>query len=163
MANLMRYDPFRELWDVRNMMDRFMDDAFGTVFGGEGTRAWSVPLDVIENNDEYILRASIPGVNPDDLNITYSNNILTITGEVKREEETEEARYHMRERRFGKFSRSVHIPNRIEADDIDAQYESGELILHLPKSAEVKPKRIPVRTGQGEKVIEGRLSEPSKN
>lgn len=164
MANIMRYDPFRELWDVRNMMDRIFDDTFNTGLRGDSTRTWGLPMDVVENENEYIVKASIPGVHPDDLDVTYNNNILTVSGEVKGEQETEDTRYHLRERRFGKFSRSIQLPNRIEADKIEAQYESGELILHLPKSDEVKPKRISIHSGgEKQKMLEGRFNERAKN
>ncbi|HEY3344232.1 MAG TPA: Hsp20/alpha crystallin family protein, partial [Anaerolineaceae bacterium] len=101
-----------------------------------------------------VVKASLPGINPDDLDITYTNNTLTIRGETREEKEESEKRYHIRERRFGTFTRSVYLPTQIDASKIQAEYDAGILTLSLPKTEEVKPKRIPVRAGQGHKQVE---------
>jgi HSP20 family protein len=122
-----------------------------------------MPLDVVENEDEYVVRATLPGVNPDDLEITYNNNTLTIKGEVKQDEEkTKNARYHIDERRYGSFQRSISLPTTIKADAIQASYDSGILHLRLPKTEEVKPRRIPIQAGAGHKTIEATSTNSSK-
>ncbi|HEX2998562.1 MAG TPA: Hsp20/alpha crystallin family protein, partial [Anaerolineales bacterium] len=101
-------------------------------------------------------KASLPGINPEDLNITYNNGVLTIQAESREDKEVKEDRYLVRERRFGSFSRSLSLPATINADAIEASYDAGILTLRLPKTEEVKPRRIQVRGGSGQRVIEGR-------
>lgn len=160
---LTRWDPFREIMSIRNTMDRLFDSVLsGTTLTWQPT-VWDLALDVAENEDEYVVKASIPGINPDDLEITFSNNTLTIKGEVKEDKELEQAHYHLRERRYGSFARSVTLPAGIEADKIEAIYEAGVLKLRLPKAEEVRPKKIAIKT-EKPKVIEAKASEVvSKN
>jgi len=103
-------------------------------------------------------------VKPEDLEITYDSNVLTIKGEVKDEQEVEEQHYHLRERRYGSFCRSVSLPSSIKADAIDARFDAGVLTLHLPKAEEAKPKRIPVLSGasNGKRMIEGKAKEVAR-
>ncbi|MCX8062606.1 MAG: Hsp20/alpha crystallin family protein [Anaerolineales bacterium] len=162
MFQIMRRDPFRELMSIRSMMDRLFDSAFAG-WDLETTFDWELPLDVVENDDEYVVKASLPGINPDDLEITYSGNTLTIKGEIKSEEESKKGRYHLRERRYGSFCRSITLPSTVKADGIEASYEAGVLKLHLPKAEEAKPKRIAVKS-EATKMIEGKVSDiKSKN
>ena len=161
---LTRWDPFRELMTIRNTMDRLFD----SVIAGSPTTwqpaAWDLALDVTESEDEFTVKASLPGINPDDLEITFTNNTLTIKGETKEEKDVEKAHYHLRERRYGSFARSITLPAGIETDKIQANYEVGVLKLRLPKAEEVKPKKIAIRTTASPKVIEAKVSDvPSKN
>lgn len=161
---LTRWDPFRELMSIRSTMDRLFDSVLsGTTTTWQPT-VWDLALDVAENEDEYVVKASLPGINPDDLEITFSHNTLTIKGEVKEDKELKEAHYHLRERRYGSFARSVTLPAGIDADKIEASYEAGVLKLRLPKAEEVRPKKIAIKSGEKPKVIEARASEVvSKN
>jgi HSP20 family protein len=120
-----------------------------------------IALDIAESENEYVMKASLPGISLDDLEITYANNTLTIKGEVREEQELEEARYHLRERSYGSFARSITLPAGVESDKIEANYESGVLTLRLPKADEIKPKRIAIKAGDAQKVIEA--SVVSKN
>ena len=171
MSNLTRWDPFREMMTLRSAMDRLFDDTF---FGprsnwmersGLDLSSWELALDVAETNDEYVVKASLPGMNPDDLDVTLNNNVLTIQGEITEEKEEkpdEDRRYHLRERRYGSFSRSISLPSTVNADAIQANFEAGVLTLRLPKVEEAKPRRIEVRNGQ--KMIEGKAVDiASKN
>jgi HSP20 family protein len=160
MSNLTRWDPYREMFTLRNAMDRLFASAYvGPSFAWQSEAG--LALDVTENPEEYIVKASVPGANPDDLEITYNNNVLTIKGEVKAEKEVEEQPYLLRERRYGSFTRSFTLPSNIKADAIQASHENGVLTLHLPKAEEAKPKRIPVQAAQ---VIEGKAADiKSKN
>lgn len=154
MYNLSRRDPFREMITLRSAVDRLFDSAFN----GESDWAqssWGVALDVTENENEYTVKATVPGVNPDDIDITFNNGMLTIKGEVKANEEKQGERYHMRERRYGSFSRSIALPTSINPDSIQASYDAGILTLHLPKAEEAKPKRIQIQSSGSQKVIEG--------
>lgn len=162
MNNISRWDPFRDLLTMRGAMDRLLDSSLGEQ--GEWSKPeWALPLDVTENENEYVVKASIPGMKPEDLDITYNNNMLTIRGETKSEEEKEDTRYHLRERRFGSFSRSITLPTSVNAGKIKASYDAGVLTLQLPKAEESKPRRIQIQSGGGQKVIEGKVSNGSKN
>lgn len=153
---LTRWDPYREMMSMRRAMDRLMDSTFGEDWDG-GATEWSLPLDVIENEDNFVVKATVPGVKPEDLEVTYNNGALTIKGEVKAEEEKQEGTYHLRERRYGTFVRTVAMPADIKPDKIDAEYHDGVLTLTLPKAEEVKPKRISIK-GLQNKLIEGKSS-----
>jgi HSP20 family protein len=158
MANLIRWDPFREMSTMRSMMEHMWDDNF---FGPRGdwlkSMNWELPLDVVETENEFLVKASLPGINPDDLDITYSNGAISIKGEMKEEKDVKEQQFHLRERRFGSFFRTVSLPSTVKADAIDAKYVSGVLTLRLPKSEEAKPKRISVQSSNPIKMIEGKL------
>jgi HSP20 family protein len=158
MNNLTRWDPVRDMLTMRETMDKIFDSFFDNQTG-RTTGSWSLPLDVIENEDEFVIKASIPGVKPEDLDITYTNHTLTIRGESKSERDVDEARYHLRERRYGRFERSIHLPTEVNADRIDASYDAGVLSLRLPKIEEVKPRRIAIKSGNGQKMIEGSMKD----
>ena len=159
MRSIIRRDPFREMLSLRNAMDQLFDSAF--VGAPWDWQSWTaeLPLDVVENQDEYLVKASIPGINPDDLEVTFSDRMLTIKGEIKAEEVKEDVQYHLRERRYGSFTRSVTLPTLVKADAIAASYNAGVLTLRLPKTEEVKAKRISVRTDDSHKMIEGRAKD----
>jgi HSP20 family protein len=140
---------------MRELTDRMLDRFFEEPISDWQTSSWGLALDVAEDEDEFIVKASVPGINPDDLDITVTKNTLTIQGEVKQEEEREEERYHLRERRYGRFARSITLPTSVDADEIEANYDNGVLTLHLPKTEEMKPKRIEVKSG--EKLLEGQF------
>jgi HSP20 family protein len=160
---LSNWDPFRELWNMRRVMNRFVDEAFDRQVSGWAPEEWGLALDVTENPDRFLVKASIPGINPDDLEITFNNDVLTIKGEIQSEEESDQNHYHLRERRFGRFSRSLTLPTKVAADKIGANYEAGVLTLSLPKAEEVKPKRIAIQAGTGAKTIEGKVRNLANN
>ena len=108
------------------------------------TREWNIALDVAESDDNYSVKATVPGINPDDLEITLEEDVLTLKGELTRDDEVEEAQYHVRERRFGAFSRSIRFPTAVNSDAIEATYSNGVLSLNIPKAEAVKPKRITI-------------------
>lgn len=156
MTTLVRWNPVRDMLRMRNEVDRLFDDFVGQSMGGryEDT-TWGLALDIAELDNSFVVKASIPGVLPEDLDITVNDNTLTIRGEVKSDETIEEGRYHVRERRYGAFSRSLMLPRTVSRESIEANYENGVLTLTLPKAEEVQPKRISIKTnGQSHKVIE---------
>ena len=158
MNTLTRWDPFREMMVMRRTMDRLFD-RFVDESGSDWEAAnWSLALDVIENDDAFVVKASLPGINPDDLEITFTEKTLTIKGVTQEESTTEEDRYHLRERRVGRFARSISLPRGIKADEIEANYNDGVLTLTLPKAEEIKPKRISVQSSTPERMIEGKVS-----
>ena len=146
MRMMIRRDPiFREMAAWRNAMDRLFDEMVENRGYWDQPTAWALALDVAEKDDAFIVKASIPGINPDDLEITLTDNVLTIKGEVKENKEFEEAQWHLRERRYGAFQRSITLPTPVDANAIEATYEDGVLTLNVPKVEEVKPKRIEVK------------------
>jgi HSP20 family protein len=161
MNQITRWDPFRDMMQMRSnmdrMIDRFFEDGFGD--GWDQQSSWNLPLDVSETGDEYLVKASLPGIKPEDVDVTFSDNTLTIKGEMRQEEEKEESRYHLRERRYGSFSRTLTLPRGINGDNIKASFDNGVLTLHLPKSEEVKPKKINIQGGRNPQMIEGKASD----
>jgi HSP20 family protein len=103
-----------------------------------------------ESDDAYTVRASVPGVQPEDLEINVQNNILTIRGEMKNEQERQGERWHVRERRTGQFQRTVALPNNVDTNEVGAIYDNGVLTLTLPKSKESQPRRINVQQGSSQ-------------
>ena len=152
---LTRWDPFQEMLNLRRTVDRLFDNASPDHEWGQPTM-WGLAIDVVENKDDFIVKASVPGINPDDLDISYADDTLTIKGEIKSDNEVKENQYHFHERRFGSFARSISLPTKIKGDAIEASYQNGVVILRLPKAEEVKPKRIAIKVGD-QKMIEGKI------
>lgn len=107
---------------------------------------WNVAVDVLENEDAYVVKASIPGVSSDNIELTLEDNVLFLKGEIKADETVENEKYHLRERRFGTFSCSIRFPVAVNSNAVEATYENGILTLNVPKAEEVKPKRIEIKT-----------------
>ena len=151
MANLVRWNPVREAAELMNEFDRALEYPLLRQRWGMPLRtneivgSWNLALDVAEKGDVFTVKASLPGISPDDLNVTLEDNVLTIQGEVKEDETIEESNYHIRERRTGSFSRSVRFPVPVESDKVEAEFEDGVLTLSIPKAEAVKPKRIAVK------------------
>lgn len=153
---LTRWDPFQDMLKLRNAVDRMFEDVYSGDRGMIRSSSWGLALDVAENEDEFIAKASLPGMKADDIDITYTENTLTIKGEIQEDKEINESQYHMRERRSGTFSRSITLPSKVKTEGIEANYENGVLTVHMPKAEEVKPKRIAIKASP--KVIEGKIS-----
>ena len=151
MTQLIRWDPFREMMAWRSALERVFDDSL-TMSRTWDQGSWELALDVAEEEDAFVVKASIPGIKPEDMDISLTDNLLTIKGETKVEQEFEKAQYHVRERRFGSFQRSVALPTAVNANAVDASYENGVLTLRVPKADEVKPHKISIRRGN---MIEG--------
>ena len=148
MSNLTRWEPGREMMTLREAMDRLFDDAFTRSFSisREGGSNWSSPaIDMYQTNDEVVVKAALPGIKPDEVEINVNGEVLTIRGEMKHEEETKEKAWHVREHRWGAFERSVRLPIGVVADRAKADFENGILTITLPKSEKVKPKTISVK------------------
>jgi|Deesub1362A_J573_1020465.scaffolds.fasta_scaffold02819_7 HSP20 family protein len=145
MTSLIRWEPFREMRRMHEMLDRLMDEAFLGTREGDGFFEGLIPVDVYETDDAIVVEASMPGVDPKHIDISISGDTLTIRGEVKREHEVKEADYFLRERRHQRFYRSLTLPTIFDADKANAEYENGILRLTLPKAEELKPKTITVK------------------
>ncbi len=151
---LTRWDPYRELLSMRRAMDRLFENSLADE--RDVTSEWSLPLDVVEDENDYVVKAPLPGIKPEDIDITFNQGMLTIKGEMKDESDTTKGQYHLRERRYGTFSRTISLPSTVKPEDIQADYADGILTLRLPKAEEVKPKRIPIQSGSSSKVIEAK-------
>jgi len=145
-----RWDPFREGISLRDAMSALLQDSFvrpGTAGGqGQGT----FPLDVAETENEFIIHATLPGIKPDDIQITMHGDTLTIRGESRFEEEKKRQHWHVRERRFGTFTRSLSLGAPVDADRAETRFEHGILTLTLPKAEHAKPKQIKVGGGSAQ-------------
>ena len=142
MSNITRWEPFRDLVSIRRDMDRMFDEFYRQpVANAEG-----MPLiDMYQTDDDVVVKATLPGVDVDDLDIQVTGDVLTIHGEVKQETEDENAKYHMREQHFSAFTRTLTLPTMVVADKAKADMKNGVLHLTLPKAEESKPKSITVK------------------
>ena len=156
MSRIVRWDPVREMVSMRNQMDRLMSDVFSTPAAWQNDEYagfMRLALDVSENDNTYTVHASLPGIKAEDVDISFSENTLTIKGETKDERTEENEKWHLRERRFGSFMRAISLPSAIKEDAIDARFEDGVLTLTLPKAEEVKPRRIAIKPN-GQNTVE---------
>ncbi len=141
---LQRWDPFVEMKRV--------DDALNRMWGGSrpsgyDVERWNIPMDVVQNGDDITVRASIPGVNPDEISVTLEDGLLTIEAETKSETETHEPEYLLRERRYGRFHRSLRLPDTVDADRAEPSYDNGVLSITVPKQETKKARRLEIKTG----------------
>ena len=139
--------PFREFERVRRQMDRLWDSFLegGLRRRSEGEVEWLPSLDVAETKNELLVKAEVPGMDPKDIDISLSDGVLTIRGEKRQEKEEKEADYHLVERSYGSFTRSVQLPREVQSDKISASYKNGILKIALPKSEEAKKKEIKIK------------------
>ncbi len=147
MSSLIRWQPFDELVSLRDAMDRVFEDSFIRPRWG-----WMAPMgaanlaiDMYETKDEVVVKAALPGIKPEEVQVSITGNTLTIKGESKEENEVNEKDYIRKERRYGSFTRSVTMPSGLKADKAEATFEDGVLTLKVPKSEEVKPKTIKIK------------------
>lgn len=152
--NLVRWQPLREMVGFNDMIDRLFDDRFSlplntTHIFGEGL----YPLvDMYQTDTSVVVKATIPGANPEDIDISVTDGTLIIKGKTTSEEEVKEDNYYYRERRHGTFTRSLVLPTSVETTKAEANFENGVLTLTIPKAEEVKPKQIKIKSKEiGEK------------
>jgi HSP20 family protein len=161
MASVTRWDPFRDLLSIQDEMNTLFNRAYGERAPGEGAeqrqRLWAPALDIAEQKDAYLVQVELPGVRPDDLDITLEDGLLTIQGERRFTQESSEQQFHRIERRYGRFRRSITLPTQVQADAIEASFEDGLLTVRVPKAEEAKPRRINVQVGgsSGPSAVEG--------
>jgi len=144
MSNITRWEPFRDLVSVRKDMDRLFDEFFAMPTATP--TGWSMPMvDMYQTEDDIVVKATLPGLDPEDLDIQITGDMLNISGEVKHEIEDKDAKYHLREHRYQSFARSLTLPSAVVADKAKAEMKNGVLTLTLPKAEEAKPKTISVK------------------
>lgn len=147
MPDIMEWKPFREVSRLRREMDRLWDEFFGPARRAfrplEGE--WVPAVDVSETADQVMIKAEVPGIDAKNIDISLSGDVLTIKGEKKSEREEKKENYHLVERSYGSFSRSLRLPTAVDADKIEANYKQGVLTITCPKKEEAKPKAIEIK------------------
>ena len=151
-----RWDPFQELNLLHDRMNRLFQENYGAGRGDEAlsTASFVPPVDIYEDEHNITLKLEVPGIDQKDIDVRLENNTLTVRGERKFEKEEKEENFHRVERRYGTFYRAFTLPNTVDAENVQADYDNGVLKVKLAKKAEAKPKQIKVNVGQ--KTLEGR-------
>jgi HSP20 family protein len=146
--------PFRDLGSLQEQMNRLFNESFRGVAPGPGAEddwalggSWAPAVDIYEQEGNIVLKAEVPGVNPKDVGILVENNVLTLRGERKFDEEVKKESYHRVERSYGTFTRSFTLPNVVDIDKIKAEHKDGVLRVTLPKKEEAKPRQIQINVG----------------
>ncbi len=149
MSNLVRWSPSRDLLSLREAMDRLFEESFVRPFGEWpaffGERGGAPAVDMIEDANHVIVKAELPGVKAQDVDVTVQSGVLHISGEFKEEETHEGKTFHRRERRMGRFERALSLPGTVKTDSAKAEFKDGVLTLTFDKMEEAKPKRIEVK------------------
>ena len=150
---LERWDPFRELRRMEYTVDRlwrgFAPRRYATTPEAE---AWGIPLDVVRDGDNIVVRGSLPGVKPEDIKVTIEDDVLTVSGSSETEEERTDGTYLLRERRTGAFHRALRLPDSVDSDKAETTYNAGVLTITLPKVEERKAKQLTVKI-EGDKAL----------
>jgi HSP20 family protein len=153
---LVRWDPTREVDTLQSEVNRLFDTFFGGGPGDGGAmRRWVPAMDLLETDNHLVLRADLPGLDREDVNVEIKDGVLTVSGERKAEREERGKDFYRAERAFGSFSRSLSLPENVDADKISAEFDKGVLEIRIPKPEERKPQRIQI----GSRSVEGKATE----
>jgi HSP20 family protein len=159
---IVRWEPLREFSTLQNEMNRLFNTVFDTPAPSSGNggalRRWLPAMDLIETEDHFVLRADLPGLSEEDVNLEVEDRVLTISGERKAEHEVSKEGYHRVERAFGNFSRSLTLPEGINPEAVQATFDRGVLEVRIPKPEERKPRKVSIGVGGAQKTIEGEAS-----
>jgi HSP20 family protein len=147
MRTLARWEPFHGASSLQDQVNGLFNDVFERKSEESSLTAWAPSVDIYETEHELVVKADLPEVDPQDLDIRVENNILTIRGERKFEKKVNEENYLRVERAYGSFARSFTLANTVNSDAIKADYQNGVLTLSIPKREEAKPKQIKVTVG----------------
>ena len=154
---LIRWEPARELQSIQHEVNRLFGTFFDapiTASAGVASRSWIPAMDLVEEKDEYVLHADLPGVSEKDVKIELEDNVLSISGTRKSEHETRKDGYYRVERASGSFSRSLTLPKGVDPESIRAEFENGVLEVRIPKPEERKPRRVEIGVGGKSPTIE---------
>jgi HSP20 family protein len=155
--NVVKYDPFRELRGLQDEMNRLFLTNYSRGEDRDLARgAWSPSVDIFENKDQLVIEAELPGMKPENVDVSIENNVLTIHGERKFEKKDEGDNFHRVERAYGTFTRSFTLPPTVSSENVNAAFENGVLKLTLAKREEAKPRRIEIQIGNAPKTIEAK-------
>ncbi len=149
---LIRWEPVAELNTIQNEINRLFNTFFdqpGTPTGRNGHgRRWLPAMDLVETADHYVLRADLPGLSDEDVNIQLEDNVLTISGERKTEQETKQEGFYRLERGFGSFARSLTLPEGVDPESVQAHFDRGVLEVRIPKPEQKKPRQVQIAVGK---------------
>jgi HSP20 family protein len=147
MSNLIRWRPMNEAVTLRDAMDRLFDQAFTRPWGLTEVGRYGIApsIDMFETDSDVVIKASLPGLKAEDVEINVTGEMITIKGQSKEQSETKDKAYHIREQRWGTFERSLALPTSVLSDKARAEFEDGILTITLPKAEEVRPKTITVK------------------
>ncbi len=154
---LIRWEPARELQTIQQEMNRLFGAAFDYQAGtasGDSPRRWIPAMDLVEEDDHFVLRADLPGIQESDVNVEFQDNVLTLSGERKSEHEERKGGYYRLERASGGFSRSLTLPEGVDPEGIKASFKSGVLEVRVPKPEERKPRRVAINVSDQPPVID---------
>jgi HSP20 family protein len=157
---IVRWEPMRELGSLQAEMNRLFNTVMEPGDGGGGAaRRWTPPMDLVETESEFVLRADLPGMSEDQVSIEVEDQTLTISGERRAEHEVSREGFHRVERSFGAFARSLTLPKGVDPEAVSASFDKGVLEVHIPKPEERRPRKISIGVGGGEPAtIEGEAS-----
>jgi HSP20 family protein len=157
---VIRWEPARELQAIQQEMNRLFGSAYPQGNGADGGMAsrWIPPMDVVEDEEHFVVRADLPGVEEGDVSVELEDNALTISGERRSDTEERKDGYHRIERAYGRFSRSLTLPEGIDPEAIRASFNKGVLEVRIPKPEERKPRKVAINVGERPSVIEGSAS-----
>jgi HSP20 family protein len=143
---IVRWEPLREINSLQSEMNRLFNTVFDTPSNGSGNvlRRWMPAMDLVESGDHFVLRADLPGMSEDDVNIEFEDGTLTVSGERKAEHEESKEGFHRVERSFGAFSRSLTLPQGIDPEAVTAKFDRGVLEIRIPKPEQRKPRKIAI-------------------
>jgi HSP20 family protein len=150
---MVRWEPFRDLFSLQERMNRLFDESYrGRSAGSEEDwalgGAWAPAVDIYERDGNLVLKAELPGLDPKDVDIRVENNVLTLRGQRKFENEVKRESFHRVERSYGSFSRSFTLPSTVDTDKVKADFKDGVLQVTLPTREEAKPKQIAINVGK---------------
>jgi HSP20 family protein len=153
---IVRWEPLRELTTLQNEMNRLFGTVFDTPAQGNGgtLRRWMPAMDLIETGEHFVLRADLPGLSEEDVNIEVEDRVLTVSGERKAEQNESGEGYHRVERAFGAFSRSLTLPEGVDAEAVSASFDRGVLEVRIPKPEQRKPRKVSIGVGNAPKTID---------
>jgi len=150
--SMIRWNPFDELASLRESMDKLFDDFLTT--RGPGQRAetapmvWQPAIEAYETDHDVVIRAELPGINPNNVEISVTGETLTIKGSSRAEQEEKHRNYHRRELRYGAFARSLTLPSGVQGDQAKASFRNGILVIRVPKNERAKPKSVKVEVSE---------------
>lgn len=144
MANLSRWEPVSEIMTLREAMNQLFNDAYTRPMSS-GSMSVRPAIDLYQDNDNVVVKAAMPGLKAEDVEISITGDVLTLRGEYKQESEKKEATYHMREQHYGSFERAIQLPTDVQSDKAQADFEDGILSITLPKAERVKPRKIDIK------------------
>lgn len=158
-----RWDPWSDVVSLQEAMDTLLRESFVQPQRGGTIGVFGLPIDLRETDNEYVIRAELPGVQPENVQLQVQDNTLQISGEVKQEQQEEgRGQWVLRERRYGRFQRTLTLPTPVQSNQANAEFENGILTVTLPKAEAARAKSIPIRSAQRGQQLEAQSKTPQQ-